>query len=715
MTCSPVLAEIIQFEDDGIRYDLDTDTHTACCTWFLGRSVNNPDIVLDDAVTFNGETYPITSIGYHACINNGLLQSLKLGQYVTEIAEEAVMGSSKLATVELNSALKVIGPSAFSNCSVLQSIDIPEGVTTIGDFAFMGSGLRQFTIPASVQTIGINPFRSCTGITTIGLDAANTNFVVADGALLTKDRTRLICVPAGNGATEYTIPSGVKIIGEHSMRNNPTLTKIIIPEGVETVGEFSMGVISHLTEVSIPASVTQIGPGVFYRCGALTDLNIASGNTNYKTQDGLLLTADGKVLLFSPTREGEYTIPDGIEVIDQQVFSGMSFLTKVTCPNSVKRMERGAFTTSGIQNIVFGEGLEYIGFGCFQSCASLKEVVLPASCRTLDKQAFTYCSAMTNLVLNEGLQSIYEMAFYGCNGLTEVTIPGTATDLGRTLFYNCAGLKKVIFGEGCTIVPGMCFEYDTALEEVVLPETMEVIGDFSFCYCKGLTNINLPSSIREIQAAAFEFVAMPEVNVPDGVTEIPEYCFASMPYVEKINVPGSVKYIGKVGIHNDPSLRTLILHEGLEELGERAITLNESLKTLTLPASLTTYGEFAINYNTSMTDLYVLAETPAEMEYDLYDPETWAFPGYEVVTLHVPVGCLEAYASAPIWMKFEKIIADVDPAGVADNLAGKIPVRHTYYDMNGNQVPMPKRGSIYVVKTTYDDGTVVVDKTVGNR
>ena len=73
------------------------------------------DVVIPEAVTYNGTTYSVTSIGIYAFCGCKGLTSVTIGNSVTSIDYDA-----------------------FYNCSGLTSVTIPESVTSIGDGAFYG-------------------------------------------------------------------------------------------------------------------------------------------------------------------------------------------------------------------------------------------------------------------------------------------------------------------------------------------------------------------------------------------------------------------------------------------------------------------------------------------------------------------------------------------------------------------------------------------------
>ena len=76
----------------------------------------------------------------------------------TPLAPWAVV-SSEVKTVELNKKATSICNGAFCNMPSLSSIEIPDSITRIGSDVFSGSGIKELTIPASVEKINENAFR----------------------------------------------------------------------------------------------------------------------------------------------------------------------------------------------------------------------------------------------------------------------------------------------------------------------------------------------------------------------------------------------------------------------------------------------------------------------------------------------------------------------------------------------------------------------------
>ena len=116
----------------------------------------------------------------------------------------------------------------------------------------------------------------------------------------------------------------------------------------------------------------------------------------------------------------------------------------------------GAFARSGVTKVVIGgnassiEGnnqVEYVygyGIGVFSLCASLIEVVLPSSMKTLGKSSFVKCTALVKMELPEGLTKIDGNALTDSINLVISKFPESLTYIGANNFYQNNNLPEVI-------------------------------------------------------------------------------------------------------------------------------------------------------------------------------------------------------------------------------------------------------------------------------
>ena len=135
LLCLPLLASA-QVQIGTLWYSLSETSATVIPAEDWVRYEGN--IKIPESITYEGEEYFVTSIGY------------------------AFSGCSGLTSIEIPNSVTNIGDNAFSGCSGLTSIEIPNSVTSIENYAFSGcSGLTSIEIPNSVTSIGDEAFQDC--------------------------------------------------------------------------------------------------------------------------------------------------------------------------------------------------------------------------------------------------------------------------------------------------------------------------------------------------------------------------------------------------------------------------------------------------------------------------------------------------------------------------------------------------------------------------
>ena len=205
MLCAtPLFAE--DFEVDGIYYNITSDTDKTVGVTYRGDYFDSYSneysgaVTIPESVTYNGNTYSVTSIGYKAFCACDNLTSVVIPNSVTSIEGWAFRDCSSLTSIAvaegnptydsrdncnaiietqtntliagcskttIPNSVTSIGSNAFLYCDSLTSVVIPNSVTSIGASAFDGcSSLTSVEIPNSVTSIGSWPFDGCSSLTT---------------------------------------------------------------------------------------------------------------------------------------------------------------------------------------------------------------------------------------------------------------------------------------------------------------------------------------------------------------------------------------------------------------------------------------------------------------------------------------------------------------------------------------------------------------------
>ena len=101
-----------------------------------------------------------------------------------------------------------------------------------------------------------------------------------------------------------------------------------------------------------------------------------------------------------------------------------------------------------------------------------------------------------------------------------------------------------------------------------------------------------------------------EVNIPEGVTSLGDWCFSNCTSLTSINIPEGVTSLGEFCFHFCPSLTSINISESVTSLGAACFLFCSSLTSITLPAGVTSLGEWCFDECTSLTLATVLPAIP---------------------------------------------------------------------------------------------------------
>lgn len=217
---------------------------------------------------------------------------------------------------------------AFGGCKNLTNITIPDSVTSIREYAFSGcESLTNISIPESVTSIEGSAFAYCSSMKSV---------VIPHGISTIEGSTFEGCY----SLTNVQIPNSVTAIRPCAFRYCASLANILIPNGVTSIGWEAFRGCSHLKSVALPNSITSIDEGAFYGCD---ELEAFYGK--FSSSDNRCLIVDGKLVSFAQCGLTEYTVPDGVTMVEWGIFS-YTLLTKIVFPTSVTSLGRWMFSDS---------------------------------------------------------------------------------------------------------------------------------------------------------------------------------------------------------------------------------------------------------------------------------------------------------------------------------------------------------------------------------
>lgn len=332
--------------------------------------------------------------------------------------------SQDITECEISDSTKFIYTNAFADCDSLTSVSIPDGIIYVGAGAFSGcSSLTSISLPKSIEYIGEEVFADSNSLNNISVDENCENYYSVDGNLYSSKNSSLVAYAVGKTDKEFSIP-----------------------EGITTIEKYAFGGSTKLQTLYIPKSLTNIDSSVYKALRKIQSVEVATENENYKSENGNLLSKDGKTfLLYAKSKtDTEFSIPEGVTVVGKYAFANASNLTSVNIPNSVTTLEDGAF--------------EY--------CSKLTSVIIPDSVTSIGNSVFWNCSSLTSVSLSNNISVIGESAFNGCKKLESIIIPNSVTMLGNSSFWNCQALTYAVIGSGVKDIEAYAFGNCESLKDI---------------------------------------------------------------------------------------------------------------------------------------------------------------------------------------------------------------------------------------------------------
>ena len=327
-------------------------------------------------------------------------------------------------------------------------------------------------------------------------------------------------------------------------------------------------------------------------------------------------------------------IPEGITVINSNVFQNHTEITSITIPESVTKIESDAFSNcTGIRSATLpASAIDYIRKDNLQT-------VFITGGSSIGYSAFASCSELTTVTILDGVTSIGNRAFFGCSELTTISIPDSVKSVGSEAFKNTQLLyndydNAYYLGNENNPYVVLMKPMNTSIGSCVIHSRTKAIAEEAFKGCVELTSITIPDGVTSIGYLAFEHCeGLTTVTIPDGVTSIGNRAFFGCSELTTISIPDSVKSVGLeafkhtqllyndydnayyLGNENNPyvvlmkPMNTLIgscvIHSRTKAIAEEAFKGCVELTSITIPDGVTSIGNFAFEDCEELTSVII--------------------------------------------------------------------------------------------------------------
>ena len=359
-----------------------------------------------------------------------------------------------------------------------------------------------------------------------------------------------------------SIPGSVSSLSASVFSGCNKLYNVTIEDGVNVINTNAFRDCIGLKTINIPKTVSLIEVNSFYDCTNLESINIDKDNPTYKSNEGVVLSKNGTVLIMGPPGKNynNYTIPNTVKTIGYNAFRGCDKMTSINIPEGVETINGMAFSEcNSLTTVTIPSTVTYIVAGLFCMCSNLKSIKVDSG---NDKY-----SSNDGVLFNKAQTSLHQ---FPCGKNSDgYIIPNTVTSIGTNAFRGCHKLTNVTISTKITNIWSFAF-MDTGLKTVTIPLSVTFIGNSPFADCVNLTSIKVSpnnNNFTSIDGVLFDkknttLIQYPagkngdHYSIPDSVRKINYLSFGSC-NLKSITIPKSVKSIESYAFNGCQNLESV--------------------------------------------------------------------------------------------------------------------------------------------------------------
>lgn len=300
-------------------------------------------------------------------------------------------------------------------------------------------------------------------------------------------------------------------------------------------------------------------------------------------------------------------VPEGVTVIDYRAFSDAKALKKLYLPTTLVRICEDAF--SGCRN------LSAVHIGSLDAFLKVKIETFYASPGSNGANFYENGKLITKCAFPEGTKKINDYALSGMRSLKEITLPKGLEKIGRYAFAECS-LTSLTLPKSIREIGTYAFWYNRKIPEITVPEGVSELEFGVFGGCEGLQKLTLPKTLKKIDSDSLLHTAITEITIPEGVTLMRDGVFRECRALKSVTLPSTLEAIGDYAFYRCSALESVTIANGLRKIGAYAFSQCNSLREIFLPRSVKKIDHYAFASNESLEKLY-LPPYDAELGRDI--------------------------------------------------------------------------------------------------
>ncbi|MCK4552418.1 MAG: leucine-rich repeat protein, partial [Tenericutes bacterium] len=442
-------------------------------------------------------------------------------------------------------------------------------VTALDNYILSDSQVRNVFIPKTVLQISSLTFSGYMGLSSVTVDEDNPFYTSYEGALYSKDMTKLIAHPH-RATGEYIIPDTVTDIDSDAFIGSYRISSIYINENLSSIK--------------------------LYEITSLLSINVDPNNQTFTSVEGVLYDKSLTTLISYPV--------------------GRNYLSSI--PETVHILGMESFRNSRVTSIVLPNQITEIGHAAFREVESLTNVILPDQLTELGSMAFWGSSDLIEIDIPEGVTVIRTNTFTNCSTLKSVFLPSSVVTIENYAFSYTREFEKLIFNSSVrmnfssNILDSSSDNYYIYVHEHLLSEYTNAYSMLEGTFVQ-IMEINIAFMDRD--NIYYEYTAMNYGDLEFASTPTHEHA-TFMGWYDNVEISGTPIYTVPGGLVAD-----YILYAGWE-MDQYTITFNTNEGSLVEPISQD-YGSAIVQPNDPTKSGYTFEGwyTDAELTHIYYFEE----------------------------------------------------------------------------------------------
>lgn len=376
---------------------------------------------------------PVVEIADGCFKNIKNLRSVYISANVTTIGNEVFYGTTDMETVIFadKSKITTIGYSVFENCAAVETLKDENGCVVINNILVAYCGGKDVVFSKNIKSVAGRVFYKNNNIESVVINPGcellgNETFAYADNIniVFIPDSVRKISDDCFNNDSdfvvkchgntyatdfarkfgyeteivasdfEYEIKDSYVILKKYTGKdNNVIIPSVIEKYTVKYIGEncFANG---DIESVWIPESVVSVANNAFYGCAKLKTVNFANESC---------IDYIGEYAFKGTLFENIEGVDENNTVVVNDILIRHFGSGEIITSSLITGIAGGAFyDRQDITKVIITHGCKWIGSNAFNQMHSLGCVVIPDSVTSIEKNAFTECSADLYIVCGSG-------------------------------------------------------------------------------------------------------------------------------------------------------------------------------------------------------------------------------------------------------------------------------------------------------------------------